>query len=642
KVPADQQDPAAFRALGPWTVMLHNEKGLPKAIDEAAYVRRPVVETVQKFLLRMSNSPVLANLMVANVPVRMLMPPGFVVNTHFLFLPDVMDGKRQLMAERDIRAALTFLASNRDGRWRMFHNSIGAGGMLNNLHIHAFELPKEITGLAFDTAKTALLRERDYVKVSRLDGYPAKAFVFEGDEPARVAAQAGAFLKNLQIMGQPYNVVMSRNRVVVFPRGPELVTIRDKKYYFGAVEMSGLIDAPNADMQQSLTEDEIKGLLTEATIDDVKFAELTRMVTDPAMINIPTSFALAANVPNSAMSIGDVAIYAVVGVLSLSAVSIAWFWIKASLLAKEYPEVYNRLQKEVPQGLDYYRKVAIADLLPRAVNLLRAGKEFEVKYTPRVTAIRPVHLFYNDGRPSDVQDRSVVIRRDKVEVVAVENAMINIPTFLSLVANRADNQAMVSEVMQWLQANPGLVIAGVVAKGAAVLMARAWWLKNTVAGRLRLQKIEAEKLREQKELYLFRIKALEQKAEEGRLAGEAETSAGVDNDMEIEYGLTPEEQERNEMMAKSDTASSGGQPYIQSHPIGWTTKKGSNNSAMTGSMDGGIDIQNINVAHKKGSAKIQFNDDALRAVLKNGFSGFTPLIMNISTMESPLAALGIN
>ncbi len=59
-------------------------------------------------------------------------------------------------------------------------------------------------------------------------------------------------------------------------------------------------------------------------------------------------------------------------------------------------------------------------------------------------------------------------------------------------------------------------------------------------------------------------------------------------------------------------------------------------------MNGGIDIQNIDLTHKNGSASIQFNDDAIRAVLKDSFNGFTPVIINITPVESPLMFLGEN
>ncbi len=59
-------------------------------------------------------------------------------------------------------------------------------------------------------------------------------------------------------------------------------------------------------------------------------------------------------------------------------------------------------------------------------------------------------------------------------------------------------------------------------------------------------------------------------------------------------------------------------------------------------MNGGIDIQNIDLTHKNASARIQFNDDAIRAVFKNGFNGFTPVIINITPVASPLLFLGEN
>ncbi|MFH0754132.1 MAG: hypothetical protein V2A70_06165 [Candidatus Omnitrophota bacterium] len=55
---------------------------------------------------------------------------------------------------------------------------------------------------------------------------------------------------------------------------------------------------------------------------------------------------------------------------------------------------------------------------------------------------------------------------------------------------------------------------------------------------------------------------------------------------------------------------------------------------------GGIDIKNIDV-NKTGTSKIQFNEEAVREVLKNGFNGFTPVIINITPIASPLVAMGI-
>ncbi|MBF0330727.1 MAG: YvcK family protein [Candidatus Omnitrophica bacterium] len=57
-------------------------------------------------------------------------------------------------------------------------------------------------------------------------------------------------------------------------------------------------------------------------------------------------------------------------------------------------------------------------------------------------------------------------------------------------------------------------------------------------------------------------------------------------------------------------------------------------------IDGGIDIKNIDVK-KTGNVRIQFNDQAVRDVLANGFNGFTPVILNITPMKDPLMALGI-
>ncbi len=58
-------------------------------------------------------------------------------------------------------------------------------------------------------------------------------------------------------------------------------------------------------------------------------------------------------------------------------------------------------------------------------------------------------------------------------------------------------------------------------------------------------------------------------------------------------------------------------------------------------MNGGIDIQNIDVTYKAGSVKVQFDDQAVRDVLKDGFNGFTPVIMNIAPVKDVLMALGV-
>jgi hypothetical protein len=58
-------------------------------------------------------------------------------------------------------------------------------------------------------------------------------------------------------------------------------------------------------------------------------------------------------------------------------------------------------------------------------------------------------------------------------------------------------------------------------------------------------------------------------------------------------------------------------------------------------VQGGIDIQNIDVQRKAEGAGIKFNDDAVRAVIQNGFNGFTPVIINMTPIENPLAVMGI-
>ena len=55
---------------------------------------------------------------------------------------------------------------------------------------------------------------------------------------------------------------------------------------------------------------------------------------------------------------------------------------------------------------------------------------------------------------------------------------------------------------------------------------------------------------------------------------------------------------------------------------------------------GGIDIQDINVLRRNGVAHVHFNEQAVRAVLKNGFTGLTPVIMKVTSLQNSLMIFG--
>jgi ADP-ribose pyrophosphatase YjhB (NUDIX family) len=71
-------------------------------------------------------------------------------------------------------------------------------------------------------------------------------------------------------------------------------------------------------------------------------------------------------------------------------------------------------------------------------------------------------------------------------------------------------------------------------------------------------------------------------------------------------------------------------------------KDGAKDGQDDNAMNGGIDIQNVDILHRDGSTRIKFNDQAVRAILENGFNGFTPVIINITPVQSPLMILGVN
>ena len=56
-------------------------------------------------------------------------------------------------------------------------------------------------------------------------------------------------------------------------------------------------------------------------------------------------------------------------------------------------------------------------------------------------------------------------------------------------------------------------------------------------------------------------------------------------------------------------------------------------------LNGGIDIKNIGVTRKDDVARITFDEAAVRQVLEGGFNGFTPVIIGIEPLPSPVVVL---
>ncbi len=57
---------------------------------------------------------------------------------------------------------------------------------------------------------------------------------------------------------------------------------------------------------------------------------------------------------------------------------------------------------------------------------------------------------------------------------------------------------------------------------------------------------------------------------------------------------------------------------------------------------GGIDLDQINVKRNGRTVNVQFDPAWLSELMQGGFEGFTPVIINITPISSPLSLLGIN
>jgi len=68
---------------------------------------------------------------------------------------------------------------------------------------------------------------------------------------------------------------------------------------------------------------------------------------------------------------------------------------------------------------------------------------------------------------------------------------------------------------------------------------------------------------------------------------------------------------------------------------------GSSNRAMLTDEKGGIDLNQINVHRTGKTVNVQFDPAQLNDLMQGGFEGFTPVITNITPIQSPLPLLGI-
>jgi len=57
---------------------------------------------------------------------------------------------------------------------------------------------------------------------------------------------------------------------------------------------------------------------------------------------------------------------------------------------------------------------------------------------------------------------------------------------------------------------------------------------------------------------------------------------------------------------------------------------------------GGIDLNQINVNREGKAVVVQFDPAQLNELMRDGFEGFMPVIINITPIQSPLPLLGVN
>ncbi|OGW97884.1 MAG: hypothetical protein A2Z81_04160, partial [Omnitrophica WOR_2 bacterium GWA2_45_18] len=184
---------------------------------------------------------------------------------HFLVLPEAERNHSQLIQGHHILTLLKLMRFSGSPNLKFAHNSWGGGAAVNHLHIHGIYYPEGV----MPVENAGLEQIRVYpsnVTVNKLVDYPAKGFVFRGEDIVALAEVSGNFIKTLQEKNIPYNLFISRQGIYVLPRRFGTVKIMGQELIFGYQEMSGEVELPKELFERikGLEEKTARQILAEA------------------------------------------------------------------------------------------------------------------------------------------------------------------------------------------------------------------------------------------------------------------------------------------------------------------------------------------------------------------------------------------
>jgi len=210
---------------------------------------------------------------------------------HILLVPRVLDRLTQIIVPSAMSLALEFSFAVGSPYFRLNYNSFGAYASVNHLHFQGYFLMAAFPSERAPTLPIQSQFDANYVRVSKLDGYPVRGWVFEMsasfDHSLQPISDAvGHVCEKLQVMNIPHNLVIvdCGARVILWPQcflekqvaGKIPQELLDTHVCPAVSEIAGHVIVKRCRDFEKFTQEDVWKLLSEASLPADRFAELTR------------------------------------------------------------------------------------------------------------------------------------------------------------------------------------------------------------------------------------------------------------------------------------------------------------------------------------------------------------------------------
>lgn len=145
------------------------------------------------------------------------------VRYHFLLIPEPHSELPQLLSERALLDGFLLAGISRADNLFLGFNSRGSWASINHLHFQCVYY-EEVDGARNDDLLPVLrfgteaIFDLPGVRVERLVGYPLLGIVLRGGTQSRLASAAMSYVAILQGRNIPHVVLLTRDRILVFPK----------------------------------------------------------------------------------------------------------------------------------------------------------------------------------------------------------------------------------------------------------------------------------------------------------------------------------------------------------------------------------------------------------------------------------------